>query len=113
MRADFVLVRGPGDQERFADLAQLAARIHALRGERMLFLQCFDLGHTDGEAGPCVAIRAGDGGEARLGWALFPETVAYQGDDKRTRLAKALLDLKPCVHRSFDGERAVFDKDAA
>jgi hypothetical protein len=114
MRQDFVLVRGPGIQERYPTLPALAERLHALRGERPLHLRLNTLGHVDGEEGPCVQVKAGDEAEAVIGYALMPETLAYQGAAARDHLVKALLDQKPDLHRQSDGERVAFEqRDAA
>lgn len=114
MRTDFVLVRGPADQERYGTLYELAERIHQLRGERALHLRNFTLAEGEVEHGPCVGVKAGDKDySALIGYALLPETVAFAGDEARNRLAKALIDQKPDAHRTFDGARATFSGERA
>lgn len=113
MRQTFHLVRGPGLDERFERLEEMAARIHALRGDREIHLADQHIGHTDGAAGDCVTLRAGENRQDLIGYALFPETRAYLGDGARLRLVKALLDQRPDLHRGSDGERVTFTGEAA
>lgn len=108
MRQDFVLVRAPGVQERYPTLHALAERIHVLRGERSLHLKLDVLGHPDGEEGPCVQVKAGEARDFPLGYALFPDTLAYQGPAARYELIRELLMQRPDDWRRSDGERVEF-----
>lgn len=117
MRQTFHLIRGPADEEIFDTLQALAERVHNLRGARSLHLRdmsvVWPLEGTDVQLQPCVGLRAGDDRQALIGYCLFPETRAYIGSDARSRLAKMLIDLRPDLHRSFDGDRAAFDHEEA
>lgn len=87
----FHLVRTVDRGESFTTLRRLAARIHELRGDRDVRLGPARFSRHEGESVVAVSVRSGDGD--LIGYAFFPDTPTYAGDNGRELLMVALLGL--------------------
>lgn len=97
MRTGFCMVTSPVIRDEvFDDIAAVAKRIHALRGDHEIHLHHAELGRIPAPRGDCVSVHKGEDGRRELiGSVFFPETLAYVWPRNREALSAALLRQKP------------------
>lgn len=115
MRRDFIIVRGllPPD-ERYDTLPEVARRIHALRQDRGIKLDCCQLASVGLKPeGHCIAVNLGEeiAGGKLLGYVFFPETLAYAWPRDREALSAALLAIVPDPYRQVDADLVDLDRE--